>query len=68
VSVPKTGLPAGAIRLLRLCDEEAPHLLTGGDENVARVLAARGLLELLPGCTATYGTTEKGRAAIEAVS
>lgn len=60
----KTGLPAGCIRLLRLCDRSEPHRLEGGDLNVARVLAGRGLLELCPGCTATYTTTEKGSEAL----
>lgn len=38
-----------------------PVRLSDGDLNVAMVLAGRGLLELLPGCTNTFNTTSKGR-------
>ena len=54
-------LPLGAIHVLRLCDEDEPNRLSNGDAKVAEVLAKRGLLELCPGCTATYDTTEAGR-------
>lgn len=56
----KTGLPAGCYRILTLCDLDEPVVLAGGDLAVARVLAGRGLLELLPGCDATYATTDAG--------
>lgn len=63
----KPELPAGALRwLASLAAEEDPD---GPDARpvpadmvvVAEVLAGRGYCELLPGCKATYGLTNKGR-------
>lgn len=38
-----------------------PVRLSDVDLNIAMVLAGRGLLELLPGCTNSFNTTSKGR-------
>lgn len=65
MSAPKTGLPSGCYRILRLADGEEPYIPEPGDEMICRVLAGRGLLELLPGCARTYGTTEAGRASLK---
>lgn len=61
----ETKLQAHAIRLIKACDEDEPVRLEGGDLDFAEHLAARGYLELLPGCTATFQPTEKGRKAVE---
>jgi len=60
VSGAKRGLPGGCVRILRLCADDDPVKLFGGDLNVAKVLASLGYVELLPGCSQTFGITEKG--------
>jgi hypothetical protein len=45
---------------LRLCADDEPIKLFAGDLSVAEVLAGLGYVELLPGCSQTFGITEKG--------
>ena len=61
-------LPNGCIELLRICAEPNPPPLVGGDLNMARVLAIRGLMRLRSrvdsGGSAIYETTAAGREAM----
>ncbi len=50
-------------RVLNRCDQDEPAYISEFDPDAATVatLVSRGLLELLPGCSRTFGTTDMGR-------
>ena len=60
MKAPKGGLPEGCYRLLGLCNRKDAHSLPPDERIMGKVLASRGLLELLPGYEHTYRTTDAG--------